>query len=445
MPSPPRAPRPTGTVRCPLLMALLVCLATACAVGLADPPESKEAGASKVPAADPKLTADDNLTCVRTAIETEAGWYAIARPCKRLAESGDLRVIPTLIGLMDADNSEDSIYGIGRFGLGPLTGVDYDEVHHGRWWRKWWAVNKHHFRHEVQEMPIPEFPLTEHGKRFAASPPPPDSIVLNPTADDYLARIQTAIHSGDWRSAGVPCQRLAKLGDPRAIPKLIGLMDSDNSKPVIHVLNMEALQPLTGVTYDPDAQHGRWWRKWWAENKMRFPKDVQDTAIPTYPLTKHGTQFAAHPPSPDSIVLEPTADDYLARIKTAIETGDHDAIDMPCRILSELGDERVIPRLIGLMDADNSPIVVKEIGPTLEWLTGVADHSSRNGTWWREWWNVSKSKFPDDVRGIEIPNYPKTEHGKRFAERIEGQPVILDPTLDELLALIGREVKEEGK
>ena len=46
-----------------------------------------------------------------------------------LADRGDPRAIPDLIGIMDADNSDDTIYVIGDMALAPLTG----EPDTGRW------------------------------------------------------------------------------------------------------------------------------------------------------------------------------------------------------------------------------------------------------------------------------------------------------------------------
>lgn len=67
-------------------------------------------------------------------------WYAAARA---LAAHGDPAVIPTLIGMIEADGTYKSIYGIGYFALGRLTGVPYDEAHDGAWWRRWWNENRH--------------------------------------------------------------------------------------------------------------------------------------------------------------------------------------------------------------------------------------------------------------------------------------------------------------
>jgi hypothetical protein len=43
-----------------------------------------------------------------------------------------------MIAVIDADNTYDTVYGVGYFGLGRLIGVEYDKSHNGAWWRRWW-------------------------------------------------------------------------------------------------------------------------------------------------------------------------------------------------------------------------------------------------------------------------------------------------------------------
>jgi predicted esterase len=75
---------------------------------------------------------------------------------RQIAKHDDPRAIPELIGVIEADNTEDTIYGIGYFALGRLTGVRYDESHHGAWWRQWWEKNKSRYPKEVQQTAIPD-------------------------------------------------------------------------------------------------------------------------------------------------------------------------------------------------------------------------------------------------------------------------------------------------
>ena len=72
-----------------------------------------------------------------------------------LASMDDPKVIPTMIAVIDADNTYDTVYGVGYFGLGRLTGVQYDQTHDGKWWRQWWEKNKERYPDDVQRMEIP--------------------------------------------------------------------------------------------------------------------------------------------------------------------------------------------------------------------------------------------------------------------------------------------------
>lgn len=55
---------------------------------------------------------------------------------------GDASAIPDLIEVIRRDNSYKSIYGVGHFALGTLTGVAWSETHDAAWWDEWWAQNR---------------------------------------------------------------------------------------------------------------------------------------------------------------------------------------------------------------------------------------------------------------------------------------------------------------
>ncbi|MCE9582056.1 MAG: HEAT repeat domain-containing protein [Planctomycetes bacterium] len=59
-----------------------------------------------------------------------------------LAEIGDAKAIPAMVEAMKADPSPSRTYNLGNFGLGPLTGVEYDAAHDGKWWEDWAAGAK---------------------------------------------------------------------------------------------------------------------------------------------------------------------------------------------------------------------------------------------------------------------------------------------------------------
>ncbi|MCH7798972.1 MAG: HEAT repeat domain-containing protein [Planctomycetes bacterium] len=100
-------------------------------------------------AIDPLL---DLLTAPRDGADVHPALWHVAGA---LAAIGDPRVIPTMIAAIDADNTYDTVYGVGYFGLGKLTAVTYAESHDGPWWRQWWQKNRARFPVEVRRLEIP--------------------------------------------------------------------------------------------------------------------------------------------------------------------------------------------------------------------------------------------------------------------------------------------------
>ena len=56
-------------------------------------------------------------------------------------------MIPTMIAVIIADDTYDSIYGVGYFGLRKFTGVEYDESHDGD---DEWRVGRMHVRYDAE-------------------------------------------------------------------------------------------------------------------------------------------------------------------------------------------------------------------------------------------------------------------------------------------------------
>lgn len=190
--------------------------------------------------------------------------------------------IPTLIGIIAADNSYDTIYGIGYFALGfsatlgSITQVEYSPYHDGAWWRRWWEKNKSRFPEEVQKIPIPDLPKTEHGKNHTPFPENMD------TLEGQLPWLRKAFEDGKapgdiWTIA----REISKLADPHAITTLIALVEADNTYDTIYGIGYFGLGKLTGVGYR-EEHDGTWWRNWWQNNKSRYPEDVQKMEIPDY-------------------------------------------------------------------------------------------------------------------------------------------------------------------
>lgn len=179
--------------------------------------------------------------------------------------------IPTLIGLVDADNSYETVYGVGYFGLGKITGIDYSPYHDGTWWRRWWAKNKVRFPKEAQLLRVPEFAKTEHGKSY--QPFPEDLDTLSGKLNYFKHLEKTRSNITNWAT------EVSKHKDPAVIPYLVGVIDADNTNDTVYGVGYFGLGKLTGVKYD-ETHDGAWWRKWWEENKSKYSAEVQAIAIP---------------------------------------------------------------------------------------------------------------------------------------------------------------------
>jgi predicted esterase len=86
---------------------------------------------------------DPLLAALRASAHDKNGnaWdYAAA-----LGEIGEARAIPPMIETIADDNTYNTVYGVGYFGLSKLTGVRYDESHDGAWWQTWWQREQKRF------------------------------------------------------------------------------------------------------------------------------------------------------------------------------------------------------------------------------------------------------------------------------------------------------------
>jgi predicted esterase len=101
-----------------------------------------------------------------------------------LASIGDPRVIPTMIAVIEAGNTPRTIYDVGHFGLGRLTGVRFDESHDGAWWRRWWEKNRERYPETVRALEIPD--LSKEQRRAEGVPAagdPPAKVADTPAQD----------------------------------------------------------------------------------------------------------------------------------------------------------------------------------------------------------------------------------------------------------------------
>ena len=82
-----------------------------------------------------------------------------------LGAIGDPHVTPTLIGMLDADNTREGMFQIGNV-LAQVTGVMVAEGHDGAWWHQWLAKNKMRLPPDVRDAPIPKIVLRKRQPGF---------------------------------------------------------------------------------------------------------------------------------------------------------------------------------------------------------------------------------------------------------------------------------------
>lgn len=204
--------------------------------------------------------------------ERRASTFATA-----LSDLNDPRAIPTMIGVMEAREGYHTVYGIGYFGLGDLTGVRYDEAHGGAWWRKWWEENKQRYGEPVASMEIPQFSFS--GPR-AADQRPYAADVAN-DVDSLTKALINAVREGrSEREIYSIGNRLGELNDPDVIPLMIGMMAAREE--LAGGLG-NCLNELTGVRYD-ESHDGAWWRSWWEKNRQRYGEPYASMEVPTIEL-----------------------------------------------------------------------------------------------------------------------------------------------------------------
>jgi beta-lactamase regulating signal transducer with metallopeptidase domain len=350
----------------------------------------------------------------------------------KLAERKDSRVIPILIGLIDSDNTNNTVYGIGYYGLSKLTGVEYSTFHDGAWWRRWWEKNKSKYSSEVQKIAIPDLPKTTSGKEY--KPFPEELNSLDGKLQWMIEKIKANDAQGIYQSN--IADDIAKANDFKAIPILIGIIDADNSYPTVYGVGYFALSKLTGVEYST-FHDGAWWRRWWEKNKSKYSPEVQKIAIPDLPKTKSGENYKPFPEELDSL------DGKLQWMIEKIESGDAQGIysSHVCDDIAKNKDPKAIPVLIGIIDADNSYPTVYGVGYfALSPLTGVSYSEFHDGAWWRQWWEKNKSKYSPEVQKIAIPDLPKTKAGKNYKPYPEELDT-LNGKLKKIVEMVGSDKK----
>ena len=346
---------------------------------------------------------------------------------EEMGRAKDPLAVPALIGIIDADNSYNTIYGVGYFALGRLTGVRYSPSHDGAWWRRWWQANKGRFPEDVQRAPIPDLPKTEHGKQHKPFPKELD------TLDGKLKLLVKQLEEGRTRGLDNIAEEIAEHKDPRAIPVLIGVIDADNSYDTIYGVGYFGLGRITGVKYSP-FHDGAWWRRWWEKNRGRYPEEVRKIPVPDLPKTDAGRK---HRPFPEDL---DTLDGKIAWILKGGREGETKHLNWftTAKMIASHKDPKAIPYLIGVIDADNTYDTIYGVGYFgLGRLTGVKYSRFHDGSWWRRWWQKNKTRYPEEVRQIPIPDLPKTEAGKKH----KPFPADLD-TLDGKIAWLLKQFRD---
>ena len=72
---------------------------------------------------------------------------------------------------------------------------------------------------------------------------------------------------------------IASFEDPRAIPILIAVIEADGTREANYDVGYLGLGRLTRVPFD-QAHDGAWWRRWWEQNKARYPEAARAITIP---------------------------------------------------------------------------------------------------------------------------------------------------------------------
>jgi hypothetical protein len=110
---------------------------------------------------------------------------------------------------------------------------------------------------------------------------PTNTWAVAPLIEHLRSRIATDTTGGGLFDAP---QALMRIGDPNAIPQLIGLLAARDTTETRYAIGYYALSDLAGVVYDASHDAG-WWRAWWSENSSRFPKCTTQ-AIPVFQLDR---------------------------------------------------------------------------------------------------------------------------------------------------------------
>lgn len=331
-------------------------------------------------------------------------------------------MIPRLIAIMDCDNSKDTISTIksvlGAIPIPNQSGRTIDVPEHmtdGPWWRRWWIENRECFGEPLAGTDVPELPKTKHGQSYV--PLPEDIGTYEVAAEMIRAEMAKPIPDYD-------VIRRAAFGvlDPRVIPILIGVIESDNSYDTVYGIGYFGIgymqrPTLTQVRYSP-YHDGPWWRRWWNENRQRVLAEsgltlADDPGIPTFAKSEHGKTYQ---PYPDDL------DTHEGRVKYVRSCWGRDDVELKSLIelIASFDEPKGIPLLIGMLQShstkagnrfrdDQANYVFQADGfcdNAIGELTQVERRYDElhDAAWWTAWWDRNRGRFPT-AKDEPIPTF----------------------------------------
>jgi hypothetical protein len=110
---------------------------------------------------------------------------------------------------------------------------------------------------------------------------PGNDWAVQPLLDALLAALERPAQSRARQLVRPAAWALAEIGNPRAIPPLIGILAADETGETTRPIGLQALPELTGAGRDGSGGADEW-RLWWREHRDELPADVRALAIPDY-------------------------------------------------------------------------------------------------------------------------------------------------------------------
>lgn len=305
----------------------------------------------------------------------------------------DDRAIPLQIAIIDADNSYDTVYGIGYFGLGQgttgkKTKVRYSRWHDGSWWRKWWDRNQHQFSPASQKFPILDLPKTLHGQTYQ----PIEWDIETREGRQALGKHLLEHQTDGWHDIADLCDL---ANDPRDIPFLIGLLDADNSSRSIYHLAHFGIIPLANrhgkhqLTFSP-YRDGGWWKRWWTLHSTDFGPECEQLPVPVFNKTPFGKNYQ---PLPENIE-SPAGRRWL--IQQELGQPEPNVANLAI-FFQQFGDQRDLPWLVPLMTTEE-PLEGRSLLANLAIaklanLQGLENLADKDANWWTHWWHDNHARF----------------------------------------------------